>query len=121
MLQRYQARHLGSGRWGVWDGVERSWILQGLGEREARRRAAEQSTVQGIGGQRSAQDIRPLRPPVPVDRAAGWRSAGRLECWVRDEEHRWWGRVLTPDGEVAWILAADLRRGTPSPGQSSDS
>lgn len=117
MLQRYQARHVACGRWGVWDGADRNWIIQGLGEREARRRAAEQSTVHGFDGQRSAQDIRAVRPPVPVERADAWQPAGELECWVRDEEHRWWGRVLTPDGEIAWILARDLRPAD----QSSDS
>ena len=104
---RFDARHTGSGIWGVWDGGVMSWKATDLSENEAKRQAADLNVVFNQYGPRDAADRREVRPPIPVE-SATWASAGELDYWVRDRSE-WWGRVRGADGHHMWIRAADLR------------
>lgn len=104
---RYDARHLGSGVWGVWDRGTSSWVGTGLGETEARQQAMDLDVVNGTYGQRPGSDRREVRPPVTVD-VCVWAPAGELDWWVR-ERHRWWGRVRDGDGRLRWLRGDRLR------------
>src|SRR5215207_11140570 len=107
-MMRFDARHTGSGVWGVWDGGVMSWKATDLSENEARQQAADLNVVFNQYGQRNADDRRQGSPAVPVTSAA-WIAAGELDCWFRDH-FEWWGRVRGPDGHHLWRCAADLRK-----------
>jgi hypothetical protein len=109
---RFEARHIGSGVWGVYDNGALSWLATDLGEAEARRRAMDLDVVFDQDRQRRPEHRRQVDPPVPVE-AATWVATGELDYWVR-ERGEWWGRVRGADGYLTWIRAVDLRR--PQPG-----
>ena len=105
---RFEARHIGSGRWGVYDGGVMGWRAVDLGEDEASQMAMDMDVVYNQYGQRSPDERREVRPPLEVETAT-WATAGSLDYWVR-ERSEWWGRVRGPDGRQMWIKASDLRR-----------
>jgi hypothetical protein len=105
---RYEARHVGSGVWGVWDGGVMSWRGTDYGQVDAERLAADLNTANDQYGPRAAANRRAVEPPVEVE-VAVWESAGVLEHWVR-ERQEWWGRVRHQSGTIEWVRAADLRR-----------
>jgi hypothetical protein len=104
---RFDARHLGSGVWGLWDGGVMSWKATDLSENEAKQQAADLNVTFNQYGQRNQDDRREVKPPVSVE-SASWSAAGELDYWVKDRYERW-GRVRGPDGHHVWIKAADLR------------
>jgi hypothetical protein len=110
---RFDARHIGSGVWGVWDGGVMSWRGTDLAENEAKQRASDMNVMFDQYGERTNADRREVRPPVPVE-SATWQAAGELDYWVR-ERSEWWGRVRGPDGQPVWIRAADLRQAKDDP------
>jgi hypothetical protein len=105
---RFDARHIGSGVWGIWDGGVMSWRATDLSENDAKQQVADLNVTFNQYGQRNADDRRQVSPPIPVQ-AATWTAVGELDYWVR-ERSEWWGRVRGPDGYHSWIRAADLRR-----------
>jgi hypothetical protein len=105
---RFEARHIGSGRWGVYDGGVMGWRAVDLGEDEACQMAMDMDVVYNQYGQRTADERREVRPPMEVETAT-WSAGGTLDYWVR-ERGEWWGRVRGPDGRQMWIKAKDLRR-----------
>jgi len=109
---RFDARHLGSGVWGVWDGGVMSWKATDLSENDAKQQAADLNVTFNQYGQRNAEDRPEVSPPAPVD-SATWTAAGELDYWVR-ERFEWRGRVRSPNGRHIWIKAADLRRAPPT-------
>jgi len=50
---RFEARHIGSGRWGVYDGGVMGWRAVDLGEDEASQMAMDMDVVYNQYGQRS--------------------------------------------------------------------
>jgi hypothetical protein len=104
---RFDARHIGSGVWGIWDGGVMSWRATDLSENEAKQQAADMNVVYNQYGQREEKQSRKVEPPCDV-KSATWRAAGQLDYWVK-ERGEWWGRVRGPDGHHVWIKAADLR------------
>jgi hypothetical protein len=112
---RFDARHIGSGVWGVWDGGVMSWRGTDFAENEAKQRAADMNVMFDQYGERSQQDRREVQPAIAVE-SATWSAVGDLDYWIK-ERHDWWGRVRGPDGHPVWIRAADLRpvRGTEEP------
>lgn len=111
---RFDARHIGSGIWGVWDSATSSWRATDLGEQEARRQAMDLDVVYSPYGQREERDRREVRPPVVVDTAT-WAAGGELDWWVR-ERRQWWGRVRGADGSQRWVRADELRAQRDPPG-----
>jgi hypothetical protein len=105
---RFEARHIGSGRWGVYDGGVMGWRAVDLGEDEACQMAMDMDVVYNQYGQRTPEERREVRPPIEVELAT-WAAAGTLDFWVR-ERGEWWGRVRGPEGRQMWIKARDLRR-----------
>ena len=105
---RFEARHIGSGQWGVYDGGVMGWRAVDLGEDEACQMAMDMDVVYNQYGQRTPDERREVQPPIEVEMAT-WAAAGTLDYWVR-ERGEWWGRVRRPDGHQAWIKARDLRR-----------
>jgi hypothetical protein len=105
---RFEARHLGSGVWGIWDGGVMSWRATDLGENDARQQVADMNVVYNQWGQRQEGDRREVKPPIEVE-SATWSAAGELGYWVRDSQE-WWGRLRGPDGHQVGIKAVDLRR-----------
>jgi hypothetical protein len=97
---RFDARHVGSGVWGIWDGGVMSWCATDLAEDEAHQQAADLNVIYH-------KDRREVTPPIEVSSAA-WAAAGQLDYWVK-ERQEWWGRVRGSDGHRMWIKAADLR------------
>jgi len=108
---RFDARHIGSGVWGIWDGGVMSFRATDLSENEAKQQAADLNVTFNQYGQRNADDRREVKPPVPVE-SATWTAAGELDFWVKDR-FEWLGRVRGPDGHHVWIRAADLREASP--------
>ena len=108
---RFDAQHIGSGRWGVWDGGVMSWRATDLAENEAKEKAADLNVVFDQYGQRTNAERREVRPPVAVE-AATWHDAGHMDYWVK-ERGEWWGRVRGPDGHPTWVRAGELRRQVP--------
>ena len=102
---RFEARHIGSGKWGVYDGGVMGWRAVDLGEDEACQMAMDMDVVYNQYGQRTPEERREVRPPIEVELAT-W---GVLDFWV-SERSEWWGRVRGPDGRQTWIRARDLRR-----------
>jgi hypothetical protein len=109
---RFEARHIGSGRWGVYDGGVMGWRAVDLGEDEASQMAMDMDVVYNQYGQRTPDERREVRPPMEVQTAT-WSAAGTLDYWVR-ERGEWWGRVRGPDGRLAWVKASELRRSADS-------
>jgi hypothetical protein len=109
---RFEARHLGSGVWGLWDGGVMSWRSTDLAENEAKRQAADLNVTFNQYGQREAKDRREVSPPIVVE-SATWTAAGELDYWVR-ERFEWWGRIRAPDGQYVWVKASDLRQAPPN-------
>jgi hypothetical protein len=105
---RFDARHIGSGVWGVWDGGVMSWRGTDLSENEAKQRAADLNVMFDQYGNRDPKDRREVQPPIAVE-SATWSTAGQLDYWVR-ERFEWWGRVRGSDGHPVWIRAVDLRQ-----------
>jgi hypothetical protein len=105
---RFEARHIGSGVWGVWDGGVMGWRADDLGANEAKQQAADMNVMFNQWHQRAESERREVKPPVPVD-SAEWSTAGLLDYWVR-EDMGWLGRVRGPDGHHVWIKASDLRQ-----------
>jgi len=106
-MMRFDARHIGSGVWSIWDGGVMGYRATDLSENEAKQQAADLNVTFNQYGQRKADDRRQVKPPVPVE-SATWTAAGELDYWVRDRGE-WWGRVRGPGGHHVWIRAADLR------------
>jgi hypothetical protein len=105
---RFDARHIGSGVWGVFDAGVMGWRATDLGEDEARQQAADMNVAFDQYGRRSPDDCLQVTPPIEVE-SATWSAAGKLDYWVK-EQQEWWGRVCGPDGRQTWIRAVDLRR-----------
>jgi hypothetical protein len=80
---RFDARHLGSGVWGLWDGGVMSWKATDLSENEAKQQAADLNVTFNQYGQRNQDDRREVKPPVSVE-SASWSAAGELDYWVKD-------------------------------------
>jgi hypothetical protein len=104
---RFDARHIGSGVWGVWDSGVMSWRGTDYSENEAKQRAADQNVMFDQYGDRDGGERREVSPPLSVE-SATWSPVGELDYWVR-EPFEWWGRVQGLDGHLVWIKAADLR------------
>jgi hypothetical protein len=102
---RFDARHIGSGVWGVWDGGVEGWRGTNLPENEAKQKAADMNVMFDQYGNRDEQERRPVQPSILVE-AATWPPAGELDYWVRDR-FEWWGRIQGP----AW---SSFARGHPS-------
>ncbi len=105
---RFDARHVGSGAWGVFDAGVMGWRATDLGEDEARQQAADLNVTFNQYGQRNEEDRHEVKPPIRVE-SATWSAAGDLDYWVK-ERREWWGRVRGPNGRQVWIRAADLRQ-----------
>ena len=105
---RFDARHVGSGVWGVWDGGVMGWRETDLAENEAKQRAADMNVMFDQYGDRHQTERREVQPPMAVE-SATWSAAGELDYWVK-ERFEWWGRVRGPNGQPVWIRAADLRQ-----------
>jgi hypothetical protein len=106
MFGRFNVRPYGDS-YGVWDGAANGWRSGQLSESQARDLVSELDLQYDEHGPRPADTVRRIEPAQHVD-CATWTPGGALEAWVRDRG-QWWGRVRAPDGQVAWILAADLR------------
>jgi hypothetical protein len=104
---RFDARHIGSGVWGIWDGGVMSCKDTDLSENDAKEQAANLNVTFNQYGQRKEDDRREVKPPVEVE-SATWSAAGKLDYWVKDR-YEWWGRVRGRDGYHVWIKASDLR------------
>jgi hypothetical protein len=105
---RFDARHVGSGVWGIWDGGVMSWRATDLAEDEAHQQSGgpqRPSTTSTASGEQ--KDRREVKPPIEVS-SATWSAAGHLDYWIK-ERQEWWGRVRGSDGHQVWIKAADLR------------
>jgi hypothetical protein len=106
-VMRFDARHVGSCVWGIWDGGVMSWHATDLAEDEAHQQAADLNVIYNQYGQREQKDRREVKPPIEVNSATS-SAAGQLDYWVK-ERQEWWGRVRGSDGHQMWIKAADLR------------
>jgi hypothetical protein len=104
---RFDARHIGSGVWGVFDAGVMGWRATDLSEDDAHQQAADLNVIFNQYGQRNEEDRREVNPPIQVE-SATWSAAGTLDWWVK-ERQEWLGRVRGPDGRQKWIKAADLR------------
>jgi hypothetical protein len=104
---RFDARHIGSGVWGVFDAGVMGWRARDLSEDDAQQQAADLNVTFNQYGQRNEEDRRRVDPPIEVE-SATWSAAGDLDFWVK-ERQEWLGRVRSPDGRQKWVKAADLR------------
>jgi hypothetical protein len=104
---RFDARHDGSGKWGVFDGGVMGWRATDLTEDEAHEQAADMNVTFNQYGRRADEDRRAVDPPIDVE-IATWSGAGVLDWWVK-ERQEWMGRVRGPNGHQRWIKAVDLR------------
>ena len=66
---RFDARHIGSGVWGVWDGGVMGWRGTNLAENEAKQRAADMNVMFDQYGDRDPKERREVQPPIPVEAA----------------------------------------------------
>ena len=62
---RFEARHIGSGVWGVWDGGVMGWRAVDLGENEARQRAMDMDVMFDQWRERTPAERREVKPPIP--------------------------------------------------------
>jgi hypothetical protein len=104
---RFDARHIGSGVWGVFDARVMGWRATDLSEDDAQQQAADLNVTFNQYGQRNEDDRRRVDPPIEVE-SATWSDGGQLDYWVK-ERQEWLGRVQGPDGRQKWVKAADLR------------
>jgi hypothetical protein len=104
---RFDARHIGSGVWGVFDAGVMGWRATDLAEDEALQQAADLNVTLNQYGQRNEEDRRKVDPPIEVE-SATWSPGGTLDWWVK-ERQQWLGRVRGPDGRQKWVRATDLR------------
>ena len=79
---RFDARHVGSGVWGVWDGGTMGWRGTDLAENEAKQRAADMNIMFDQYGDRHPAERREVQPPMAVE-SATWSAAGELDYWVK--------------------------------------
>jgi hypothetical protein len=105
---RFDARHIGSGVWGIFDAGVMGWRATDLSEDDAHQQAADLNVTFNQYGPRDQADRQEVNPPVEVE-SASWSPGGRLDYWVK-ERHEWWGRVRGPDGHQVWIRSTDLRQ-----------
>jgi hypothetical protein len=103
---RFDARHIGSGVWGVFDAGVMGWRATDLAENEAQQ-AADLNVTFNQYGQRNEDERRRVDPPIEVE-SASWSAAAELDWWVK-ERQEWFGRVRGPDGRQKWIKASELR------------
>ena len=108
MRMRFVSLSDGEGRWGTWDAAVRGWRARGLDELAAKKLATDLDIQYDQYGPRPPEDLRRRRPAMPVDRAT-WAYAGRLDCWIRERDGTWWGRVTTDAGESRWVRSTELR------------
>jgi hypothetical protein len=66
---RFEARHLGSGVWGIWDGGVMRWRATDLAENDAKQQVADMNVVSNQWGQRPEKDRREVKPPINVESA----------------------------------------------------
>ena len=108
-LMGFDARHIGSGVWGVWDGGVMSWRGTNLGENEAKQRAADLNVMFDQYGNRDAKERREVQPPITVE-SATWRWQ---VSWTTGSATASNGGAVYGDqtpGQLVWIKAADLRQ-----------
>jgi len=77
-------------------------------EVEASEQACELDVRYDFYTDRTPDEVRRLEIPRLVERRPGWRYAGVLDAWVRDDGH-WWGRVRYDHGLYRWHRATELR------------
>src|SRR6266498_5826699 len=63
-------------------------------EVEASEQACELDVLYDFYTDRTPDQVRRLEIPRLVERQPGWRYAGVLDAWVRDDGH-WWGGYAT--------------------------
>ena len=68
-VRRFDARRVGSGVWGIWDGGVMSWRATDLAEDDARQQAADLNVTFNQYGQRDQADRREVSPPIEVESA----------------------------------------------------
>ena len=85
---RFDARHIGSGVWGIFDAGVMGWRVTDLAEHEAHQQAADLNVTFNQYGQRDQADRIEVNPPTEVQPAT-WSAAGQLDWSVK--ERREWG------------------------------
>jgi hypothetical protein len=98
---RFDARHIGSGVWGVFDAGVMGWRATDLGEDEALQQAADLNVVYNQYGQREQVDRLEVKPPIEVE-SATWSVAGTLDQWVKRNE----------SGEAVCVMQTAIRHGS---------
>jgi hypothetical protein len=86
---RFDARHVGSDMWGIFDAGVMGWRTIDLSENEAQEQAPDLNVVFNQYGRRADEDYREVNPPIEVE-SATWLRGGQLDYWVK-EGHEWWG------------------------------
>jgi hypothetical protein len=105
---RFDARHVGSGLWGIWDAGVMGWRATDLAEDDAQQQAADLNVTFNQYGQRDQADRLQVDPPVEVE-SARWAPAGKLD---------WWDKRATG---VVWPCAGSRRASEVGQGRRSSS
>jgi hypothetical protein len=93
----------------VWDSTVAGWYSEwSLSEAEASEQATELDVLHGFYADREPADVRRLELPRLVEAQPGWRPAGVLDVWLRDDG-AWWGRVRDDRGVFRWHRATVVR------------
>lgn len=103
IILRFDARHIGSGVWGVFDAGVMGWRASDLSEDDTQLQAADLNVTFNQYGQRDEEDRRRVDTPIEVESATS-SAAGELDFWVM-ERQEWLGRVRSPDGRQKWVKA----------------
>ena len=80
---RFDARHIGSGVWRIFDAGVMGWRVTDLAEHEAHEQAADLNVTFNQYGQCDQADRIEVNPPIEVQ-SATWSAAGQLERWVKE-------------------------------------
>jgi hypothetical protein len=92
MILRFDARHIGSGVWGIFDVGVMGWRATYLSENEAHQQAAELNVIFNQYGQRNEEDRREVNPPIEVEPAT-WSVGGSSTTGSRNAGSGGAGRV----------------------------